>query len=93
MPMTKIYDIVTNDAYEFPVKYNLVGARQVAEYIGVTENTVRKYICRGWHGKYKAIEVGVRQKPELTHRQQLLKWSDENRVKYERRKWRRAVNG
>ena len=59
--MTKIYDIVTNDKYEFPVKYHVVGARKVGEYIGISENYVRKCLFRNkWGGKYKAVEVGVK---------------------------------
>lgn len=86
MPVTKIYDIVTNDKYELPVKYHLVGAKNVANYIGISEVTVRKYLCYGWHGKYKAIEVGVKKKRKVDHRQQLLKWSEKNRRNYARRK-------
>ena len=46
MPTVKIYDIVTNDRYEFPVKAHLTGAKAVAKYIGVTEQKVRKYLHR-----------------------------------------------
>ena len=64
MPATKVYDIVTNDRYELPVKYHLVGAKAVAKYIGMTENKVRKCLYYGkWNGEYKAVAVG-RKKPE-----------------------------
>lgn len=60
MPTVKIYDVVTNDRYELPVKYHLVGAKSVAKYLGVTENIVRQCLHRGrFKGEYKAVEVGV----------------------------------
>ena len=63
MPVTKVYDIVTNDKYELPVKYNLIGAREVGSYMGISENYVRKCLYLGsWGGMYKAIEVGIKRK-------------------------------
>lgn len=61
MPTTKIYDIVTNDKYEFPVAHDCIGAKGVAAYIGIGTQTVRKYISQGkWGGKYKAVQVGIK---------------------------------
>lgn len=54
----KCYMIVTNDANEEIVKMDLVGAKEVAEYLGKSVNRVRKNICTGrWNhkDKYKAI--------------------------------------
>lgn len=54
----KTYMIVTNDAYETPVKHDLKGAVEVARYLGLSVNRVRKNICTGiWNHKseYKAV--------------------------------------
>ena len=60
MPTTKIYDIVTNDIYELPVKYDRRGAKAVGEYLGMSENNVRKYLfINRWQGRYKAIVAGI----------------------------------
>jgi DNA-binding transcriptional regulator PaaX len=84
MPIIKLYDIVTNDKWEYPVKYNLVGAKQVAKYLGITENMVRQCLCRGrFNGKYKAIEVGVR---VLSDKQKKRKQRAYNARQYRRRK-------
>lgn len=84
MPVIKLYDVVTNDKWEYPVKYNLVGAKSVAAYLGITENVVRQSLCRGrFSGKYKAIEVGVR---TLSTKQKKRKEKAYNAKKYLRRK-------
>ena len=84
MPIIKLYDIVTNDKWEYPVKYNLVGAKQVAKYLGITENMVRQCLCRGrFKGEYKAIEVGVR---VLSNKQKKRKQRAYNARQYRRRK-------
>ena len=84
MPTTKIYDIVTNDKYELPVKYHLVGAKQVAKYLGVKENTVRQSLHRGcFKGEYKAIEVGIR---IVSDREKKRKEKAYNAKYYRRRK-------
>ena len=60
MPIVKLYTIVTNDKYEFPVAFDLIGAKSVADYMGKKIGTVRKNICSGiWNGKYKAIPSGI----------------------------------
>lgn len=62
MPTVKYYMIVTNDANETPVAVDLRGAKQVAEYLGVSVNRVRKNLCTGvWNhkAKYKAVVTGV----------------------------------
>lgn len=84
MPITKIYDIVTNDRYEYPVKYHLVGAKSVAKYLGVTENIVRQCLHRGrFRGEYKAVEVGVR---IISDKQKKRKERAKNALQYRRRK-------
>ena len=66
MGVTKIYDIVTNDEYELPVKLHVVGTQAVGEFIGTSANNIAKRMCRGsWPGKYKAVEIGV--KPPQTY--------------------------
>ena len=88
MPTVKIYDIVTNDRYEFPVKAHLTGAKAVAKYIGVTEQKVRQYLHRNrFPGEYKAVEVGCRIVSEKTK-------ARKNRIRCKRyyRKRRAALN-
>lgn len=60
MPVIKIYDIVTNDLLELPVAFNLIGAKAVGEFIGISEQAVRTKLFKGNWGKckYKAIEAG-----------------------------------
>lgn len=63
MGQIKYYMIVTNDASETPVAIDLRGAKQVAEYLGVTVQNVRHRLMRGqWRGKYKAVPCGVVEK-------------------------------
>lgn len=62
MPEKKLYMIVTNDKYEIPVQFDLVGAKAVAEYIGITVQSVRDRIHKNNWGKklkYKAVECGT----------------------------------
>lgn len=60
MPVVKIYDIVTNDLLELPVAFNLIGAKAVGEFIGISEQAVRTKLFKSNWGKskYKAIEAG-----------------------------------
>ena len=56
--MKKIYLIVTNDEYELPVT-ELVGARAVAEWLGMSVNAVRHRIMRNqFSGAYRAYPIG-----------------------------------
>lgn len=72
MGVTKIYDIVTNDEYELPVKLHVVGTQAVGEFIGTSANNIAKRMSRGsWPGKYKAIETGV--KRPLTENQKRIR--------------------
>lgn len=67
MPTVNIYNIVTNDAYEIPLVCDLVGARAVAEYLGMRENYVSRCICTGkWSHlrKKKAVVVGTKNELE-----------------------------
>ena len=64
MPVIKIYNIVTNDKYEMPIKCDLVGTREVAEYLGMRENYISRCICTGkWSHlrKKKAVVVGTKE--------------------------------
>lgn len=56
MGKIKDYTIVTNDEYELPVA-SVHGAKQVADFLGITVNRVRKNLHYGrWNhkGAYKA---------------------------------------
>lgn len=55
----KIYQIVTNDEYELPVSSEIVGAALVADYLGITVQSVRKKLFKdNWTGKYKVVVIG-----------------------------------
>lgn len=58
--MSKVYMIVTNDEYETVVKSDVIGAKAVAEYMGISESYVRKMLCgyKPFVGKYKAVLIG-----------------------------------
>lgn len=96
MPTVKIYDIVTNDKYEFPLKYHLVGAKSVAKYMGMTEEKVRKCLHYGkWNGEYKAIEAGIVVKSDRHYKEKGRAFNRSNyvrhiemRKRYQREKYR-----
>lgn len=60
--MSKVYMIVTNDEYETPVKCDIIGAKVVADYMGISPTYLRRMICGSvpWSKKqkYKAIVIG-----------------------------------
>ena len=59
----KIYNIVTNDEYEFPVVCDVEGAKAVGELLGKTDTYVNKRVCTGrWPKKmrYKAVVIDRR---------------------------------
>lgn len=59
MPITKLYSIVTNDEYEFPVVCDIAGKQAAADYLGISITTFFRNIKSGkWKGNHKAIEVG-----------------------------------
>lgn len=90
----KTYMIVTNDEYELPVKRDLVGAKAVADYLGLSVNRVRKNLCTGvWNHKqkYKAVvdESGTVDALER-HRVYNKRYSlTHDRTEYYRRYYRR----
>lgn len=60
MGVIKRYMIVTNDDAETTVAIDLVGAKSVADYLGMTVQSVRHRLMRdSWKGRYKAIETGT----------------------------------
>lgn len=60
MGQIKMYTIVTNDEYELPVAMNIKGAKAVADYLGMTVQSVRHRLMRdSWKGNFKAIETGT----------------------------------
>lgn len=67
MGRSKYYVIVTNDEYEFPIKYDIKGAKGVAEFIGISVSTVRKnlyYNKWGHNLKYKAfVDFSIKERP------------------------------
>jgi len=59
MPITKLYSIVTNDEYEFPVVCDISGRQATADYLGIPLTTFARHIKDGkWKGNFKAVEVG-----------------------------------
>lgn len=60
--MSKLYMIVTNDEYELPVKCDVVGAKAVADYMGISITYLRRMMCGSapWSKKmeYKAVPIG-----------------------------------
>lgn len=53
-----LYTIVTNDAYEFPVKSD-IRVKEVAEFLSTTTNNVRNMVCKPRKkSKYKVIISG-----------------------------------
>ncbi len=69
MGVIKYYMIVTNDGLETPVAVDLRGAKEVAEYLGVSVNRVRKNLCTGvlnHRAKYKAVVSGI---VEIDHKE------------------------
>lgn len=53
----KKYLIVTNDEYELPMFAECTGIKQVANVLGKSENTIRKYLSCGFppKSKYKVV--------------------------------------
>lgn len=60
--MSKVYMIVTNDEYETPVKCDIIGAKAVAEYMGISLSYLYCMVVgsKPWSIKlkYKAICIG-----------------------------------
>lgn len=61
--MKKTYMIVTNDKYELPVSDEIVGAREVAERLGIKLQRFRRCLCDGFpkKAKYKAVIIKNKQ--------------------------------
>lgn len=59
----KTYMIVTNDVYELPVSGEIVGAKAVAEALGITVQSLRHRLMNGFSrkAKYKAVVIKDRQ--------------------------------
>lgn len=89
--------IVTNDEYETIVAMDLIGAKSVSEYLGLTVGTVRKYIHYGYWGhtnRYKAVidEYGTELHAKdkiLSQYEKSLRNVKYNRTNYLRRKARK----
>lgn len=59
MPTIKLYSIVSNDDFEFPVMCDIAGRQAVADYMGISVTTLCRNVKSGkWKGYFKAIEVG-----------------------------------
>ena len=90
MPRINIYNIVTNDALELPVKCDVVGTAAVAEYLGMNKMTVSACICKNaWshNRKFKAVIVGETSN-KLSEFERKLRRAEESRRAYLRRKER-----
>lgn len=61
MPVVKLYNIVTNDEYELPIKQDLKGAKEASEYLGISVSVFRTKLCTDKWGKlkYKAYVSGI----------------------------------
>ena len=57
MPRINIYNIVTNDEYELPVACDLVGAKAVAEYLGMRTQSVNKCVCSDHWSRYRKLKA------------------------------------
>ncbi len=59
--MSKIYMIVTNDEFEIPVKTDVIGAKAVAEFMGIESvSYLRQMMCgrKSWGKRaYKALPM------------------------------------
>lgn len=59
MGKQKLFSIVTNDEYEFPVVCDILGFQAAVDYLGIALSTAYNYIYSGkWPGKYKIINLG-----------------------------------
>ena len=73
MGQIKMYTIVTNDEYELPVAIDIKGAKSVADYLGISIQSLRHRIMRDrWSGKYKAVVSGV--VPEVDRKQYMKRY-------------------
>jgi len=86
VPTVKLYNVVTADELELPVCCDLIGAKSVADYLGVTENVVRQSLCRNHDiGKYRVVVTGEYTNP-MTHFEMCLHRAELARLRYRRRK-------
>ena len=59
MPKVNLYNIVTNDEYEFPIACDVRGREAVADFLGIRLTQLyRNLKSDKWRGKYKAVYVG-----------------------------------
>lgn len=88
-----LYNIVTNDAMEYPLVCDIRGAAAVGEILGLTESQVWKYCCIGFPRchKRKAVVIGQygRRKSQSVYYKRWAKKHD--RTEYFKRRWREKV--
>ena len=94
----KTYMIVTNDEHETPVKHDLKGACEVAVYLGLSVNRVRKNLHSGvWNHKqkYKAVVDESGTVDAIERRRERCKRYDltHDRTEYFRQYYRRKKAG
>lgn len=84
----KIYYLVTNDEYEFPVK-ELCGLKEALPYFGVKENTLRRMLFEGRWGKkeYKLIDSKAEADYESPAEYSRRYYSEHNRSEYYHKRW------
>ena len=59
MPKVNLYNIVTNDEFEFPIACDVKGKQAVADFLGIKLTQFYRNIKSDkWKGKYKAVHVG-----------------------------------
>lgn len=91
MPTVKLYNVVTADKFELPVCCDLIGARAVADYLGVTENVVRQSLCRQNDiGEYRVVVTGEYSNT-MTEYEWKVRRANLARKQYRRRKERQKL--
>ena len=92
--MSKVYMIVTNDEYEMPVKCDIIGAKAVSEYMGISLSYLRQMLCgaKPWVKRYKAVVID---NANLTKKNQYMRYkrysmkhdrTEYNRLRYKKKK-------
>ena len=84
----KIYFIVTNDEYEFPIK-EVCGIKEALPYFNVKENTLRRMLFEGRWGKheYKLVDSGVEADYESKAEYSRRYYAEHDRSKYYHERW------
>jgi hypothetical protein len=74
MPKVNIYNIVTNDDLELPVACDLIGARAVGDFLGMTAQAVNRCVCYGHWSRWRKLKAVIVD-------QTTIRLSDEERLR------------